>query len=156
MDIRLTCCTLAVHDLNEALRFYRDVLGFKVHDDVEFAGVRWASIGLPSQPDVRIILEPPGMHRGATAADRQAIADLTAHGLLGRLVFMTDDCDATFEHIEATGAEVMQEPIDQPFGVRDCAFRDPSGNMLRFSQRGGRQAGSVVGSGRILPDRLEP
>lgn len=134
MDIKLAYCALAVHDLDEALRFYRDVLGFKVRDDLEFEGKRWVGVSPPSQPDVQIVLEPPGMHRGATAADRQAIADLMANGLLGRLVFVTDDCDATFERIEAAGADVMQEPINQPFGVRDCAFCDPSGNMLRFTQ----------------------
>jgi catechol 2,3-dioxygenase-like lactoylglutathione lyase family enzyme len=134
MDIKLSICTLAVHDLDKALRFYRDVLGFEVRDDVEFEGMRWVSVSPPSQPDVQIVLEPPCVDRGASPADRQAIEDLIAKGLMGRLVFVTDDCDATFEHIEAAGAEVMQEPINQPFGVRDCAFCDPSGNMLRFTQ----------------------
>ncbi|MCW6008878.1 VOC family protein [Micromonospora sp. CPCC 205371] len=134
MDIRLSYCTLAVHDVDVAVGFYRDVLGFQVRDDVEFEGMRWVSVSPPEQPDMRIVLEPPGVHRGASPADRQAIADLMANGLLGRLGFVTDDCDATFAHIEAAGAEVMQEPIDQPFGVRDCAFCDPSGNLLRFAQ----------------------
>lgn len=138
MDIKLAYCTLAVHDLDEALRFYRDVLGFKVNDDLQLEGTRWVSVSPPSQPEVRIVLEPPGVHRGATPADRQAIEDLMAGGLLGGLVFVTDDCDAAFEHIEAAGADVMQEPINQPFGVRDCAFCDPSGNMLRFTQPRGR------------------
>ncbi|WP_166353212.1 VOC family protein [Phytoactinopolyspora limicola] len=138
MDIRLSCCTLAVHDLDEALSFYRDVLGFAVRNDVDSDGTRRVSVSPPSQPDVQITLEPPGAHQGATPANQQAIEDLMADGLLGRLVFTTDNCDATFENIEASGAEVIQEPIDQPFGVRDCAFFDPSGNMLRFSQPRGR------------------
>jgi predicted enzyme related to lactoylglutathione lyase len=117
MDIKLSYCTLAVHDLDKTLRFYRDVLGFEVRDDVEFEGMRWVSVSPPSQPDVQIVLEPPGVDRGASPADRQAIEDLIAKGLLGRLVFVTDDCDATFEHIEAAGADVMQEPINQPFGT---------------------------------------
>jgi catechol 2,3-dioxygenase-like lactoylglutathione lyase family enzyme len=134
MDLKLSYCTLVVHDLGEALGFYRDVLGFRAHDDVEFEGIRWVSVSPPSQPDVRIVFELPGVDQGASPADRQAIEDLMAKGLLGRLGFVTDDCDATFEHIEAAGVEVMQEPIDQPSGVRDCVFRDPSGNMLRFTQ----------------------
>ncbi|MFB9832482.1 VOC family protein [Actinoallomurus acaciae] len=137
MNLTLWSCTLAVHDLGEALGFYRDVLGFEVRDDVESGKRRWVSVGPPTQPDVRILLEPPGADPGVSPADRRAIEDLTAKGLLGRLgrlVFVTDDCDAAFERIEGAGAEVMQEPIDQPGGVRDCAFLDPSGNMLRFAQ----------------------
>ncbi|GAA0829587.1 VOC family protein [Streptosporangium amethystogenes subsp. fukuiense] len=136
MNLRLSSCTLAVCDVDEALGFYRDVLGFEVHDDVEAEGTRRASVGPPSQPDVQIFLESPGADPGASPADRQTIENLMAKGLLGRLVFLTDDCDAAFEHIEAAGAEVMQEPINQPDGVRDCAFLDPSGNMLRFTHRG--------------------
>jgi catechol 2,3-dioxygenase-like lactoylglutathione lyase family enzyme len=133
-DLKLSSCTLAVHDLNEALGFYCDVLGFEVRDDDGSEGMRWVSIGPPSQPDARIVLESPGTDPAVSPADRQAIADLLAKGLLGRLVFETDNCDATFEHIEAAGAEVMQEPINQPDGVRDCVFLDPSGNVLRFTQ----------------------
>ncbi|MFG1956009.1 VOC family protein [Nonomuraea sp. NPDC049028] len=133
-DLQLSSCTLAVHDLSEALGFYRDVLGFEVRDDDGSEVMRWVSVGPPSQPDARIILESPGTDPGVSSADRQAIADLMAKGLLGRLVFLTDNCDAIFERIEAAGAEVMQEPINQPDGVRDCVFLDPSGNMLRFTQ----------------------
>lgn len=88
--------------------------------------MRWVSVGPPSQPDVQIVLEPPAGDPGASPSDKQAIEDLMAKGLLGRLVFATDDCDATVEHIRAAGAEVMQGPIDMPYGVRDCAFRLPS------------------------------
>ncbi|MGP3915864.1 VOC family protein [Nonomuraea sp. 10N515B] len=133
-DLKLSSCTLAVHDVDEALGFYRDVLGFEIRDDVGTERMRRVSIGPPSQPEVQIVLTTPGADPGASPADRQAIADLMAKGLLGRLVFVTGNCDATFAHIEAAGAEVMQEPINQPDGVRDCAFLDPSGNMLRFTQ----------------------
>ncbi|BCL12506.1 VOC family protein [Micromonospora sagamiensis] len=134
MDIRLSNFTLAVHDLDEALGFYGAVLGFETRDDVDAKGVRRVCVSPPSQPDMRIILEPAGAHPGATPADGQAIADLMTKGLLGRLAFLTDDCDATFERIEAAGAEVMQEPVNQRSGIRDCAFSDPSGNLVHFIQ----------------------
>jgi predicted enzyme related to lactoylglutathione lyase len=134
MDLKLSFCTLTVDDHDKALAFYRDVLGFEVRNDVEFEGMRWVTVGSPLQPDVQVVLEPPCPDPGVSPSDKQAITDLMAKGLLGRLVFATDDCDATFEHILASGAEVMQEPIDMPYGVRDCAFRDPAGNMLRFAQ----------------------
>jgi len=135
MDITLQQCFIAVHDHDAALAFYRDVLGLEVRNDVRFEGMRWLSVGPPSQPDVTIVLEPPLADPGASDADKQAMAELLAKGLLRGVIFQTDDVDATFEHIRAAGGEVLQEPIDQPYGVRDCAFRDPSGNMLRFNQR---------------------
>ena len=138
MDIKLSTCFIAVDDHDKALAFYRDVLGLEVRNDVEYEGMRWVSLGAPSQPGVDIVLEPPLADPNASAADKQTMAELLAKGLLRGLVFRTDDCDATFERIRAAGAEVLQEPIDMPYGVRDCAFRDPSGNMLRFSQPGRR------------------
>jgi predicted enzyme related to lactoylglutathione lyase len=134
MNITLSICSVAVDDHDKALAFYRDVLGFEVRNDVSFEGMRWVTVGPPTQPDVQIVLYPPTANPGATPQDKEAIADLMAKGLLGQLVFATDNCDATFERIQASGAEVMQEPIDMPYGVRDCAFRDPAGNMLRFAQ----------------------
>ncbi|MFF3753897.1 VOC family protein [Streptomyces sp. NPDC002018] len=134
MDIRLSHCFLAVDDHDKALVFYRDVLGLTVRSDVSFEGMRWVTVSPPSQPDIEIVLEPPIASPNASEADKRALTDLLAKGLLSRAVFATDDCDATFEHIRASGAEVIQEPIDQPYGVRDCAFRDPSGNLLRFNQ----------------------
>ena len=134
MDIKLAQCFIAVDDHDKALAFYRDVLGLEVRNDVGFEGMRWVTVGAPSQPDVEIVLEPPLPHPNASPADKEAMAELLAKGLLRGVIFMTDDCDATFERIQAAGGEVLQEPIDQPYGVRDCAFRDPSGNMLRFSQ----------------------
>ncbi|TDD96667.1 VOC family protein [Actinomadura rubrisoli] len=133
-DLKLSSFALTVHDLGEALGFYRDVLGFEVRAAADLGGTRRVSVGPPSRPDVQILLQSPGADPVVSPADRQAIVDLMAKSLLGCLVFVTDDCDATFEHIEAAGAEVMQEPISRPDDVRDCAFLDPSGNMLRFTQ----------------------
>jgi predicted enzyme related to lactoylglutathione lyase len=135
MDITLQQCFIAVHDHDLALAFYRDVLGLEVRNDVRFEGMRWLSVGPPSQPDVTIVLEPPLADPGASDADKQAMAELLAKGLLRGVIFQTDDVDATFEHIRAAGGEVLQEPIDQPYGVRDCAFRDPSANMVRYNPR---------------------
>ncbi len=134
MDIKLSACFIAVDDHDRALAFYRDVLGLEVRNDVGFEGMRWVTVGSPSQPDVEIVLEPPLANPNASPADRQAMLELLAKGMLRGVIFTTDDCDATFERISAAGAEVLQEPIDQPYGVRDCAFRDPAGNMLRFNQ----------------------
>ena len=134
MDIKLSQCFIAVDDHDKALAFYRDVLGLEVRNDVGFEGMRWVTVGAPSQPDVNIVLEPPLADPNASPADKEAMAQLLAKGLLRAVIFSTDDCDSTFELIRAAGAEVLQEPIDQPYGVRDCAFRDPAGNMLRFTQ----------------------
>jgi predicted enzyme related to lactoylglutathione lyase len=139
MDIKLSQCFIAVDDHDKALAFYRDALGLEVRNDVAFEGMRWVTVGSPSQPDAEIVLEPTLADPNASPADKQAMAELLAKGMLRGVNFSTDDCDATFEHIKAhikdSGAEVLQEPIDQPYGVRDCAFRDPAGNMLRFVQR---------------------
>ncbi|WP_217237010.1 VOC family protein [Streptomyces sp. AC555_RSS877] len=135
MDVKLSQCFIAVDDHDQALAFYRDVLGLEVRNDVAFEGMRWVTLGSPSQPDVEIVLEPPLADPNASPADKQAMAELLAKGVLRGVIFSTDDVDATFERIQASGAEVLQEPFDQPYGVRDCAFRDPAGNMLRFNQR---------------------
>jgi predicted enzyme related to lactoylglutathione lyase len=135
MDIRLSQCFIAVDDHDKALAFYRDVLGLEVRNDVGFEGMRWVTVGSPAQPDVEIVLEPPAANPNASPADRQAMAELLAKGMLRGVIFATDDCDATFERIRAAGAEVLQEPVDQPWGPRDCAFRDPSGNMVRINQQ---------------------
>ncbi|MEW2418707.1 VOC family protein [Streptomyces sp. NPDC046866] len=134
MDITLSQCFIAVDDHDEAIAFYRDVLGLEVRGDVGFEGMRWVTVGSPAQPDVDIVLEPPLADPNASPADRQAMAELMAKGLLRGVIFRTPDCDATFERISAAGAEVLQEPMDQPYGVRDCAFRDPAGNLVRFTQ----------------------
>jgi predicted enzyme related to lactoylglutathione lyase len=135
MELKLSHCFIAVDDHDKALAFYHDVLGLEVRNDVAFEGMRWVTVGPQSQPDLDIVLEPPSVDPNASPADKQALADLMAKGMLRAVIFSTDDCDATFEHIRASGAEVLQEPMDQPYGVRDCAFRDPSGNQVRFNQK---------------------
>jgi catechol 2,3-dioxygenase-like lactoylglutathione lyase family enzyme len=134
MDVKLQNCFLSVDDHEKAIAFYRDALGFEVRNDVSAYGMRWVTIGPPSQPDVSVVLEPPAADPGISESDRETISDLLAKGLLGRLVLTTPDVDGTFEHVQATGAEVVQEPMDQPYGVRDCAFRDPAGNLIRINQ----------------------
>ncbi|MDT0306938.1 VOC family protein [Streptomyces sp. DSM 44917] len=134
MNIKLSQCFIAVDDHDKALAFYRDVLGMEVRNDVAFEGLRWVTVASPAQPDVEIVLEPPAADPNASPDDRQAMAELLAKGMLRGVIFSTDDVDATFERVRAAGGEVLQEPIDQPYGVRDCAFRDPAGNMLRFNQ----------------------
>jgi catechol 2,3-dioxygenase-like lactoylglutathione lyase family enzyme len=134
MKLTLSHCFLTVHDQDAALAFYRDTLGLEVRADVLFEGMRWLTVGPPSQPEVEIGLLPPG-GPFITPEEREQALALTAKGLAPGVIFFTDDCDATFEQLSAAGVEVIQEPIDQPYGVRDCSFRDPSGNHLRFSQR---------------------
>lgn len=134
MELTVSHCFLTVDDRDKALAFYRDVLGLRVVNDVSFEGFRWLTLSPPSQPEVEIGLVTPGENPDATDHDRAVTAALLAKGLLNGLIFATDNCDETFERLGAAGAEVLQEPVDQPYGVRDCAFRDPAGNMLRFSQ----------------------
>ncbi|MEV7018749.1 VOC family protein [Streptomyces sp. NPDC093991] len=133
-DVRLAQCFIAVDDHDKALAFYRDVLGFEVRNDVEFEGMRWVTVAPPDQ-DVEIVLEPPAASPDASPADKQAMAELLAKGMLRGVNFTTTDCDALFERVRAAGVDVLQEPVDQPYGMRDCAFRDPAGNMVRFLER---------------------
>ncbi|ANS67876.1 lyase [Streptomyces lincolnensis] len=135
MDVKLHHCFIAVDDHDKAIAFYRDVLGLQVRGDVGFEGMRWVTVGSPLQPDVEIVLEPPAADPDTSPADREALAQLLAKGLLRGVNFSTDDVDALFARVREAGAEVIQEPTDMPYGVRDCAFRDPAGNMLRFMQR---------------------
>ncbi|ONI89418.1 bleomycin resistance protein [Saccharothrix sp. ALI-22-I] len=131
MKIKLSHTFLPVRDQDEALAFYCDVLGLEKRNDMPFDRFRWLSVGPADQPGVEIVLEDPSM--GRSADDAAAVRELLAKGSLSGMIFFVDDCDAMFEKVRASGAEVMQEPIDQPYGVRDCGFRDPSGNALRFS-----------------------
>ena len=134
MNLTVSHTFITVSNQDQALQFYRDVIGLKVVNDVAFDGLRWLSLTPPAQPGVEIVLQVPEQYPDISPADRDAMAAPVAKGLLAGVIFATDDCDATFEQLRAAGAEVLQEPIDQPYGVRDCAFRDPAGNMLRFSQ----------------------
>ncbi|MHA5050980.1 VOC family protein [Streptomyces sp. SD15] len=137
MDLKLSQCFIAVDDHDKALAFYRDVLGLEVRGDVGFEGMRWVTVGSPLQPDVEIVLEPPAADPNTSPADKQAMAELLAKGVLRGVIFSTTDCDALYARVQASGADVLQEPMDQPYGVRDCAFRDPAGNLLRFTERRG-------------------
>jgi catechol 2,3-dioxygenase-like lactoylglutathione lyase family enzyme len=137
MDVKVQNSFLKVDDPDRAIAFYRDALGFEVRNDVGYDGMRWVTVGPPSQPDVSIVLEPPVADPGTSAADRTAIGDLLAKGLLGGLVLTTADLERTFDHVEATGADVVQEPMDQDWGVRDFAVRDPAGNLIRIGQAKG-------------------
>jgi catechol 2,3-dioxygenase-like lactoylglutathione lyase family enzyme len=132
MNISLKYAHVTVTDVDESLAFYRDALGFEVRNDVGSDGQRWVTLGNAAQPDLELVLSPP--HAGRSQADGDVIQELLTKGVMPMLVFTTDDLDATFEKLRASGAEVLQEPIDQPWGPRDCAFRDPSGNMIRINQ----------------------
>ena len=135
MELKISHCFIAVHDHPEALAFYRDVLGLEVRSDTKDEGMPRVTVGPKAQPDINIVLERATANPNAPPQDKQVMSELLAKGMLRAVIFATDDCDATFEHVCRAGAEVLQEPMDQSYGVRDCAFRDPSGNMVRFSQK---------------------
>ncbi|QMU77317.1 VOC family protein [Streptacidiphilus sp. PB12-B1b] len=132
MNISLQYCHITVNDVDEALGFYRDALGLEVRNDVASGGFRWVTLGSAAQPDLDIVISEP--HAGRSQADGDALQELLTKGVLPMVIFRSDDLGATFEKVLASGAEVLQEPMDQPWGPRDCAFRDPSGNMVRISQ----------------------
>jgi catechol 2,3-dioxygenase-like lactoylglutathione lyase family enzyme len=132
MTIALQYTNVTVNDVDESLAFYRDALGLEVQNDVSSGEFRWVTLGTASQPGLGIVLSEP--HAGRSQADGDAMQELLTKGVLPMLVFRADDLDATYERVRASGAEVLQEPIDQPWGPRDCAFRDPSGNTVRISQ----------------------
>lgn len=136
MDISVRNVFLEVDDHEAALAFYRDALGFEVRQDVAMEGARWLTVGPTSQPELGIVLTTVGV--GRPPEDAQMLRELLAKGSLSGLVLETDDVDATFEVVQASGAEVLQEPMDMPYGPRECEFRDPAGNQIRFSQRAKR------------------
>lgn len=132
MNISLQYSHITVNDVDESIPFYRDALGLEVRNDVGSGGFRWVTLGSATQPGVEIVLSEP--HAGRSQADGDVLQELLTKGVLPNIVFRTDDLDGLFERVRASGAEVLQEPVDQPWGPRDCAFRDPSGNMVRLSQ----------------------
>jgi len=132
MTLSLQYANITVNDVDEAVAFYRDGLGLEVRNDVANGGFRWVTLGSADQRGVEIVLSEP--HAGRSKADGDAIQELVAKGMMPMLVFRTDDLDAAFERARQSGAEVLQEPIEQPWGPRDSAFRDPSGNMVRLSE----------------------
>ena len=131
MALNLTTTFIPVHDPEEALGFYRDALGLEVRLDVSSDGFRWVTVGAPGQ-DVGIVLFQP--HGGLSPTEGDALLSLVTKGSLQVAIFSSDDLDTTFEKVRASGAEVLQEPTSQPWGARDCAFRDPSGNLVRIAQ----------------------
>ena len=131
MNLALSQCFVIVHDPDLALTFYRDALGLELRNDVGKEGFRWITVGAPSQPGVAIVLTN---YLNGSPADGEAVAALVAKGALNGVHFHTDDLDASFEKVRAAGAEIVQEPADQPWGTRDFAVRDPSGNLVRIDQ----------------------
>jgi catechol 2,3-dioxygenase-like lactoylglutathione lyase family enzyme len=135
MDITINASFLPHTDPEASLAFYRDILGFEVRKDVGYEGMRWITVGPVGQPDTSIVLNPPFADPGITDEERRTIAEMMAKGTYTMIVLATPDVDGVFERLQASDAEVVQEPTDQPYGVRDCAFRDPAGNMIRIQER---------------------
>ncbi|MDI6908386.1 VOC family protein [Nocardioides sp.] len=134
MDITIHTTALPHVDPDESVAFYRDVLGFEVRSDVGTGTMRWVTVGPAGQPDTCILLAPPAADPGITEDERRMISEMMAKGTYGWILLATKDLDATFDRVQATDAEVVQEPTLQPYGVRDCAFRDPAGNLVRIQQ----------------------
>ncbi|MEU4391953.1 VOC family protein [Kribbella sp. NPDC023855] len=134
MDITINASFLPHNDADAALAFYRDALGFELRNDVGYDGMRWLTVGPPGQPDTSIVLHPPAADPGITEEERKVITEMMAKGTYGGILLATPDVDAAFAKLQASDIEIVQEPIDQPYGVRDCAFRDPAGNMVRLQE----------------------
>ena len=134
MDLTINTTVLPHDDPEASLAFYRDTLGFEVRQDVGKGAMRWITVGPPGQPGTSILLAPPAADPGITDDERRTIAEMMAKGTYGWILLATRDLDGTFEQLQARGAEVVQEPVMQPYGVRDCAFRDPAGNLIRISE----------------------
>ena len=135
MDITIHSTFLPHDDAAASLAFYRDALGFEVRSQVEHGGMHWNTVGPPDQPEVSIVLHPPGADPGITEEERRTIAEMMAKGTFASIMLGTRDLDGAFERLQASDAEVMQEPMDQPWGTRDCAVRDPAGNTVRIQER---------------------
>ena len=134
MDITIHSSFLPHTDPEASLAFYRDILGFEVRNDVGYEGMRWISVGPKEQPGTSIVLQPPVADPGITEAEQRTIAEMMAKGTFAGIVLASSDLDSTFALVESSGAEIIQEPMDQPYGIRDCAVRDPAGNMIRIQQ----------------------
>jgi len=134
MDITIHASFLPHDDPDASLAFYRDTLGFEVRNDVGYGGMRWITVGPASQPGTSIVLYPPFASPGITEDERRTIVEMMAKGTYGIIVLASADLDGDFARLEASGAEVVQEPTEQPYGIRDCAFRDPAGNLIRMNE----------------------
>ena len=135
MDITIHSSFLPHDDPEVSLAFYRDTLGFEVRMDVGYEGMRWLTVGPTDQPATSIVLYPPGATPGITEEERRIIAEMMAKGTFASLLLATPDLDGVFGHLQASDAEIVQEPTDQPYGVRDCAVRDPAGNLIRIQEQ---------------------
>lgn len=135
MDITISSSFLPHTDPDASLSFYRDALGFEVRNDVGRGTMRWITVGPAGQPGVSIVLYPPAADPGITDDEQRTIIEMMAKGTFATVVLSAPDVDAAFAKVEATGADVVQEPVDQPYGIRDCAFRDPAGNTVRINQQ---------------------
>jgi uncharacterized glyoxalase superfamily protein PhnB len=136
MDITIQSTFLPQNDPDVSLAFYRDTLGFEVRNDVGYGGMRWITVGPAGQPDTSIVLFPPAASPGITDQERRTIQEMMAKGTYAIIVLATSDLDSTFAQLQSSGAEVVQEPTEQPYGIRDCAFRDPAGNLIRINELG--------------------
>jgi catechol 2,3-dioxygenase-like lactoylglutathione lyase family enzyme len=134
MTVTIHSSFLPHTDPDASLAFYRDALGFQVRLDVGQGTMRWITVGPPDQPDTSIVLHPPAVDPGITDEERRTVTEMMAKGTFGIIVLAAEDLDDTFERVQATDAEVVQEPTDQPYGIRDCAFRDPAGNLVRINE----------------------
>jgi catechol 2,3-dioxygenase-like lactoylglutathione lyase family enzyme len=134
MDITIAQTLLPHEDPDASLAFYRDTLGFELRNDVEYGGMHWLTLGPPDQPETSIVLYPPAATPGLTDDERHAIAEMMAKGTFASINLATHDLDGTFEKLQSGDAEVVQEPTAQPYGIRDCAFRDPAGNLIRIQE----------------------
>jgi uncharacterized glyoxalase superfamily protein PhnB len=134
MDITIHSSMLPQDDPDAAIGFYRDTLGFEVRNEVEYGGMRWITVGPRDQPGTSIVLHPAAVGPGITDDERRTIVEMMAKGTFASINLATSDLDATFERLQASDAEVVQEPTEQPYGIRDCAFRDPAGNLIRIQE----------------------
>ncbi|MEN3612936.1 VOC family protein [Plantactinospora sp. ZYX-F-223] len=134
MDISIHAAFLPHTDPDAALAFYRDTLGFEVRNDVGYQGMRWITVGPVRQPETSIVLHPPAADPGITDDERRTVLEMIAKGTYTAITLATDDLDGVFDRLQASGADVVQEPTEQPYGIRDCAFRDPAGNLIRINQ----------------------
>ena len=134
MDLAIFSTFLPHDDPDASLAFYRDTLGFEVRNDVGYGGMRWITVGSADQPGTSIVLAPPGADPGVTEDERRTIVEMMAKGTYAHLILATADLDDAFARLQASGADVVQEPTEQPYGVRDCAFRDPAGSLIRINE----------------------
>src|SRR5579871_753632 len=134
MNVTIHQAMLPHEDADRSLSFYRDTLGFEVRNDVEYGGLHWITVGPPDQPGTSIVLYPPAATPGITDDERRTIGEMMAKGTFASIVLATKDLDGTFARLQASGAEIVEEPTEQPYGVRDCAVRDPAGNLIRIHQ----------------------